>query len=232
MYNADGSLKTIGKDRYKGGNSGGGATSLGFGAGSQYDSKENRKAQRPEVASDMEGRPAAGMMSKVADNPDGYRSRAANEEAHLRNQRGSNIFAEPDALQTREVNQRKLQDIKGSDIFSDDSCGTGYAAGAVPGLSDAKKKALYSTSVFGQDEPSAAPQVSDLKKNEMSGSIVFGSSTDEQPRSAIGGVRKPPGGGSSLSFGDGPAQDTSHGNRESSTGRKTPGGQSSFSFGW
>ena len=52
-----------------------------------------------------------------------------------------------------------LQDIKGSDIFSDDSCGTGYAAGAVPGLSDAKKKALYSTSVFGQDEPSAAPQV-------------------------------------------------------------------------
>lgn len=36
-------------------------------------------------------------------------SRAANDQAHLRNQGGSNIFAEPDALQTREVNQRKLQ---------------------------------------------------------------------------------------------------------------------------
>lgn len=36
-------------------------------------------------------------------------SRAANEEAQSRNQRGSNIFAEPDALQAREVNQRKLQ---------------------------------------------------------------------------------------------------------------------------
>ena len=36
-------------------------------------------------------------------------SRAANEEAQLRNQRGSDIFAEPDALQTREVNHRKLQ---------------------------------------------------------------------------------------------------------------------------
>ena len=36
-------------------------------------------------------------------------SRAANEEAQLRNQKGSDIFAEPDALQTREVNQRKLQ---------------------------------------------------------------------------------------------------------------------------
>lgn len=52
-----------------------------------------------------------------------------------------------------------LQDIKGSDIFSDDSSGTRHAAGAVPGLSDAKKKALYSTSVFGQDDPAAAPQV-------------------------------------------------------------------------
>ena len=31
MYNADGSLKTVGKGRYKGGNSGGGSTSLGFG---------------------------------------------------------------------------------------------------------------------------------------------------------------------------------------------------------
>ena len=55
-----------------------------------------------------------------------------------------------------------LQDIKGSDIFSDDSSGTGHAAGAVPGLSDAKKKALYSTSVFGQDDPAAAPQVNCL----------------------------------------------------------------------
>ena len=36
-------------------------------------------------------------------------SRAPNEEAQLRNQKGSDIFAEPDALQTREVNQRKLQ---------------------------------------------------------------------------------------------------------------------------
>lgn len=36
-------------------------------------------------------------------------SRAANEEAQLRNQRGSDIFAEPDALQPREVNQKKLQ---------------------------------------------------------------------------------------------------------------------------
>ena len=52
-----------------------------------------------------------------------------------------------------------MQDIKGSDIFSDDSSGTRHAAGAVPGLSDAKKKALYSTSVFGQDNPAAAPQV-------------------------------------------------------------------------
>ena len=33
MYNADGSLKTVGKGRYKGGNSGGGSTSLGFGDG-------------------------------------------------------------------------------------------------------------------------------------------------------------------------------------------------------
>jgi len=73
--------------------------------------------------------------------------------------------------------------------------------------------------------------VSDLKKNEMSGSIVFGSSTDEQPRSTIGGVRKPPGGGSTLSFGDNTVSNSSHSNGESS-GRKTPGGQSSFSFGW
>lgn len=76
--------------------------------------------------------------------------------------------------------------------------------------------------------PADASQVSDSKKSEMSGSIVFGSSTNEQPRSAIGGVRKPPGGGSSLSFGD---QGDSHSNGEAS-GRKTPGGQSSFSFGW
>ena len=55
--------------------------------------------------------------------------------------------------------QLAMQDIKGSDIFSNDSSGTGHAAGAVPGLSDAKKKALYSTSVFGQDNPAAAPQV-------------------------------------------------------------------------
>lgn len=230
MYNADGSLKTAGKGRYKGGNSGGGSTSLGFGDGSRHDSKENQKAQRPDSAFESGGRPAAGMKSKVADTT-GHRSRAANEQAQLRNQGGSNIFAEPDALQTREVNQRKLQDIKGSDIFSDDSSGTGHAAGAVPGLSDAKKKALYSTSVFSQDDPAAAPQVSDLKKNEMSGSIVFGSSTNEQPRSAIGGVRKPPGGGSSLSFGDHTVPNNSHSNSESS-GRKTPGGQSSFSFGW
>jgi len=54
---------------------------------------------------------------------------------------------------------RLVQDIKGSDIFSDDSSGTGPAAGAVPGLSDAKKKALYSTSVFEEDGPAAAPQV-------------------------------------------------------------------------
>ena len=72
--------------------------------------------------------------------------------------------------------------------------------------------------------------MSDLKKNEMSGSIVFGSSTSEQPRSAIGGVRKPPGGGSSLSFGEVPAQSSTDG--DASSGRKTPGGQSSFSFGW
>ena len=76
-------------------------------------------------------------------------------------------------------------------------------------------------------------QVSELKKNEMSGSIVFGSSTSEQPRSAIGGVRKPPGGGSSLSFGDDPIKSSSRtGGDPSSSGRKTPGGQSSFSFGW
>lgn len=30
MYNADGSLKTVGKNRYKGGNSGGGFTTLGY----------------------------------------------------------------------------------------------------------------------------------------------------------------------------------------------------------
>lgn len=71
--------------------------------------------------------------------------------------------------------------------------------------------------------------MSDLKKKEMSGSIAFGSSAAEQPRSAIGGVRKPPGGGSSLSFGDNPAQSSSG---DSSSGRKAPGGQSSFSFGW
>ena len=52
-----------------------------------------------------------------------------------------------------------MQDIKGSDIFSDDASGSGHAAGAVPGLSDAKKKALYSTSVFNEDGPAAAPQV-------------------------------------------------------------------------
>lgn len=77
-------------------------------------------------------------------------------------------------------------------------------------------------------------QVSELKKNEMSGSIVFGSSTSEQPRSAIGGVRKPPGGGSSLSFGDDPIKGSNRtaGDSSSSSGRKTPGGQSSFSFGW
>lgn len=68
-------------------------------------------------------------------------------------------------------------------------------------------------------------QVSALKKNEMSGSIVFGSSSDEQPRSGIGGVRKPPGGGSSLTFGESSPQ-------ASNAGRRTPGGQSSFSFGW
>ena len=72
-------------------------------------------------------------------------------------------------------------------------------------------------------------QISDLKKKEMSGSIAFGSSTDEQPRSAIGGVRKPPGGGSSLSFGDSSAQGS---NGDSAPSRKAPGGQSSFSFGW
>lgn len=67
----------------------------------------------------------------------------------------------------------------------------------------------------------------------MSGSIVFGSSTSEQPRSAIGGVRKPPGGGSSLSFGDAPSKSGSNiGDGDASTGRKMPGGQSSFSFGW
>jgi len=60
-----------------------------------------------------------------------------------------------------------LQDIKGSDIFSDDSSGTGHAAGAVPGLSDAKKKALYSTSVFGQDDPAAAPQVKTLPWHQV-----------------------------------------------------------------
>ena len=75
-------------------------------------------------------------------------------------------------------------------------------------------------------------QVSELKKNEMSGSIVFGSSTSEQPRSAIGGVRKPPGGGSSLSFGDDTNKSSSGTAGDSSSGRKTPGGQSSFSFGW
>ena len=75
-------------------------------------------------------------------------------------------------------------------------------------------------------------QVSDLKKNEMSGSIVFGSSTSEQPRSAIGGVRKPPGGGSSLSFGDAPSKSGSNTDGDASSGRKTPGGHSSFSFGW
>ncbi|KAL3155824.1 hypothetical protein ABBQ32_012835 [Trebouxia sp. C0010 RCD-2024] len=226
MYNADGSLKTVGKNRYKGGNSGGGFTTLGYAPQSQYDSKENQK--RPGTPSESEGRPAAGMKSKVEENV-GHRSRAANEEAQLRNQRGSDIFAEPDALQTREVNRRKLQDIKGSDIFSDDASGTGHAAGAVPGLSDTKKKSLYNTSVFNEDGPAAAPQVSELKKNEMSGSIVFGSSTSEQPRSAIGGVRKPPGGGSSLSFGDNPPKSTTG---DTSSGRKTPGGQSSFSFGW
>jgi hypothetical protein len=60
-----------------------------------------------------------------------------------------------------------LQDIKGSDIFSDDSSGTGHAAGAVPGLSDAKKRALYSTSVFGQDDPAAAPQVKTLSWHQL-----------------------------------------------------------------
>lgn len=228
MYNADGSLKSLGKNRYKGGNSGGGSSTLGFGEGSQHDSKENQRVQRTGPTADCDGVPAAGMASKVTDGLN-HRSRAANEEAQLRNQRGSNIFSEPDALQTREVNQRKLQDIKGSDIFSDEGSRTGHAAGAVPGLSDAKKKALYSTSVFGEDGPAAAPQISDLKKKEMSGSIAFGSSTDEQPRSAIGGVRKPPGGGSSLSFGDSSAQGS---NGDSAPSRKAPGGQSSFSFGW
>ena len=52
-----------------------------------------------------------------------------------------------------------MQDIKGSDIFSDEASGRGHAAGAVPGLSDAKKKALYSTSVFNEDGLAAAPQV-------------------------------------------------------------------------
>ena len=74
--------------------------------------------------------------------------------------------------------------------------------------------------------------MSDLKKNEMSGSIVFGSSSSEQPRSAIGGVRKPPGGGSSLSFGNAPAEHGSQTDGNASSGRKAPGGQSSFSFGW
>lgn len=69
-------------------------------------------------------------------------------------------------------------------------------------------------------------QMSDLKKNEMSGSIVFGQSSDEQPRSGIGGVRKPPGGGSSLTFGE------SSPKAGNAPARKAPGGQSSFSFGW
>ena len=52
-----------------------------------------------------------------------------------------------------------LQDIRGHDIFSDSTSESRPSAGAVPGLSDAKKKALYSTSVFDQNGPAAAPQV-------------------------------------------------------------------------
>lgn len=58
-----------------------------------------------------------------------------------------------------------MQDIRGHDIFADNP--SRPAAGAVPGLSDAKKKALYSTSVFNQDDPAAAPQVLPLQHLSM-----------------------------------------------------------------
>nr|ARQ20720.1 lipid body protein 62 [Lobosphaera incisa] len=111
----------------------------------------------------------------------------------------------------------------------------GQFRAAEPGardISDAKKKSLYQTRVFGTADAAspAAQQVSSLKHKEMSGHNIFGAAEEPAPRAAGQSGRRPPGGASTFSFGNSGAESAAAPSQGGS--RQTAGGSSTFSFGW
>jgi hypothetical protein len=109
--------------------------------------------------------------------------------------------------------EAKLQQcLIGSDIFADEAPGvegklqfSASPNGKIREVSDAKKRALQGNDIFAEnvEDGNAARSLafSEAKLHELGGSNIFGEGQQESHRSSLR-VRKPPGGGSSIVFGD------------------------------
>jgi hypothetical protein len=99
----------------------------------------------------------------------------------------------------------------GSDIFADQTPGVDsrmqFSAspnGKIREVSEAKKRALQGNDIFAEEVkegPTHSLAFSESKLKELGGSDIFGDAQQDAHRSSLK-VRKPPGGGSSIVFGD------------------------------
>lgn len=169
-------------------NYGGGRQTISIFGGYPDDTIEHPTVKRsPYKGIDNSTLPAAGVTPKLND--------------------GSFIVAQRPGLET------KLKHcLAGSNIFADVTPGVDpkhqfspSPNGKVRDISDAKKRALAGNDIFNnnqdQDSKPQSKLHSDAKLAEMGGSDIFGGAQKNFHRACLK-VRKPPGGDSSIVFGD------------------------------
>lgn len=170
-------------------NYGGGRQTISIFGGYPDDSIEHPTVKKsPYKGIDNSTLPAAGVTPKLTD--------------------GSFVVSQRPGLET------KLKHcLAGSNIFSDETPGidrkhqfSPSPNGKLREISDAKKRALAGNNIFNDAhvDELAKPQSkahSDAKLAEMGGSDIFGGAQKNQHRACLK-VRKPPGGDSSIVFGD------------------------------
>mmetsp|Transcript_9150 Transcript_9150/g.27488 ORF Transcript_9150/g.27488 Transcript_9150/m.27488 type:complete len:214 (-) Transcript_9150:299-940(-) len=169
-------------------NHGGGRQTISIFGGYPDDSIEHPTVRKsPFKGVDNATLPAAGISPKIED--------------------GSFNVAQRPGLET------KLKHcLIGSDIFADQTPGidarqqfSASPNGKIREVSEAKKKALQGNDIFAEkveeEGPSRNLAFSEAKLQELSGSDIFGAAQQDAHRSSLK-VRKPPGGGSSIVFGD------------------------------
>lgn len=159
----------------------------------------------PEVAKQRE---LSGTLEAPAEETP---SRKPTSTAKVKELVGSNIFAPPSDVQPRSL-ARNLDDADVSTLHADSNCskfvGSTLAAFGDEDLDVSAKKTnaykvaeLSGNNIFKEDGPLslAEKSLSAAKRKEMTGNDIF---ADEKPsiRDHLGGIRKPPGGGSSLTL--------------------------------